>query len=418
MKQQTDHIDEMTSAPSTWLSKPQRYLHTPGLIALLLVSGLITPLSTDMYTPAVPSMPVYFSTTAAMINATLLVYFVFFALAMLFFGPVSDRYGRKPLYVMGIATYTLGSLFCAVAPTVYLLIAARIVQGIGAGAVSSVSTALVKDCFKQKYREKILIIIQLLFVVGPVIAPLVGAILLQFGTWRLTFVTLTVIGAICTVGTLFFEESLPVEERLKVSVFQSLKRLGVVAGNKGFLLLLLISSLFNLPFMAYVAVASYIYIDFFNLTQLQYSYFFAAVAGLSVFGPLIYLSLSRLVKLRTITSLLLGAGLLSGFLLFFAGHLSPFVFCFAFLLIALAQAAIRPFATNLLLVQQEGDTGSASSLINFMGTAMGCLGMFLTLFPWPNYIFALGVITTIGLVSAIGIWIYLRRSGIRIKGML
>lgn len=418
MPQQNAHIDEMTEAPTTWLLRPQKYLHTPGLIILLLVSALITPLSTDMYTPAIPSMPTYFSTTTAMINATLLVYFAFFALSMLFFGPISDCYGRKPFYVMGIVTYTLGSLCCALAPTVYVLLIARIIQGLGAGAVSAVSMALVKDCFKSRYREKILIIMQVLFVVGPVIAPLAGAILLQFGSWRLTFVTLTIIGTVCTVGTLLFQESLPREERLKMNAFQSLKRLNIVAKNKGFLLFLLITSLFNVPFMAYIAIASYIYIDFFGLTQLQYSYFFAAVAGLSVLGPFIYLSLSRFTSLRNVTNLLLGVGLLSGFLLFFAGHLSPFLFCLAFLLIALAQAAIRPYATNLLLSQQEGDTGSASSLINFMGTALGCLGMFLTLFPWPNYIFALGVITVIGIASAIALWVYLIRSGIKIKGLL
>lgn len=96
-----------------WLVVPQRRLRTGGLMALLAVSSFMTPLSLDMYTPAVPYMAGYFSTTPDMVNLTLSGFFVCFTLGMLVFGPVSDRFGRRPAFVASYMLYAVGSLVCA-----------------------------------------------------------------------------------------------------------------------------------------------------------------------------------------------------------------------------------------------------------------------------------------------------------------
>ncbi|MFR5000406.1 MAG: MFS transporter, partial [Slackia sp.] len=154
----------MAPSIATWLVKPQPRLGAGGLLVLLVAASLITPLSLDMYTPAVPGMAAYFDTGVSLVNLTLVGYYAFFALGMLVFGPLSDKHGRRPVLLAGVGLYSLSSAACALSPTIEFLIAARIAQALGAGAISAVCTAAVKDSFQAYYREKILSVIQVLFV--------------------------------------------------------------------------------------------------------------------------------------------------------------------------------------------------------------------------------------------------------------
>lgn len=103
--------------------------------------------------------------------------------------------------------------FAAASAHVYMMIAARIVQGIGAGAITAVSMALIKDCFQGKQRETILAIVQSVAGLAPMIAPVLGAVLLQFTDWRGSFVVLTAVGAVCLLLAFLYQETLSDEER-------------------------------------------------------------------------------------------------------------------------------------------------------------------------------------------------------------
>ena len=401
----------------SWLARPQRRLGPFGLVVLLVVGALVTPLSLDMYTPAVPHMTEFFGTSEAMVNLTLVGYFLFFAMGLLIFGPVSDRYGRKPVLVAGILAYALASAACALSTSIGMLIAMRVLQALGAGAVSAVSTAVVKDAVVPERHEALLSLVQVMFVVGPVLAPVVGALVLQVADWRMTFWVLAGIGAVCSALALLFDETLPADERYEGSVTGSLKQLGVVARNKGFSAFLGIVGLYNLPFMAYIAVGSYVYITFFGLSELEYSLYFAVAALLTVFGPFAWLAASRFVSARRFTGILLGVGLASGLAMLAVGELSPTLFCLTFLAFALAEAAVRPYSTNILLSQQEGDTGATSSLINFAHTAIGCVGMLVAVLPWPNFVTGIGIIIVASMGVGILGWIALQRSRVPLTGI-
>lgn len=382
------------------------------MVVLLAATGIICPLSLDMYTPAVPSMPEQFGTSAAMVNLTITGFYLFFTLGMLIFGPVSDKRGRKPVLVGGVAAFAVGSALCAVAWTIETLIAFRAIEALGAGAVCAVSTAIVKDCFKPEKRTTLLSILQILMVIGPVAAPLLGGFILRFSTWHATFVVLAVIGVACLVASLTFRETLPADQRVSGGALESVSRMGAIAKNCGFMAFLTVVALFSVGFMAYVAVASYIYVNDFGCTTQQYTYFFAATAGLSVLGPMLYLRLEKSGMIpRNFTHGVLGVSLVVAAAIMSLGGISVWAF-FAFMAVfAFCEAAVRPYATNILLAQNDSDAGSASALINFEANIAGVLGMLLiSLWPMEGYIQGLGVLMVGSMVIAVLLWMYLLTS--------
>ena len=402
---------------NSWLIAPQPRLGIFGLLTLLVVASLITPLSLDMYTPAVPHMTDHFNTNASTVNLTLVGYYLFFSIGLLIFGPISDKHGRRPILIGGMAVYTVGSALCAMATSIWALIAFRVVEALGAGAVSSVSTAVVKDAFCAERREAVLSVVQVMFVIGPVLAPVVGAFIVRIANWRVTFWVLAVVGVVCLVLTVLFKETLPKDARYQGSVLGSLCNLVVVAKNKGFTSFLLIIGMFSLPFMAYIAVASYVYIDFFGLDEMGYSVYFAIAALLTVVGPFIWLVAQKFMNARRFTSIILTIAGLSGVAMLCVGQISPTLFCVTFLLFAVMQACARPYSTNILLSQQDDDTGAASSLINFLHTAIGSLGMVIAVLPWANYVEGVGVIIVASMIIAGLGWFALLRSNAPLKGV-
>ena len=151
------------------------------------------PLSTDLYLPALPTMTIYFHVPEYQINLTLILFFIFFSLATLIWGPLSDKYGRRPILLIGLTGYTIASILCADSSSVYQLILFRVMQAIGGGAASAVAMAIVKDVYQGRKRESILALVQSMIVISPALAPVVGALLLNFTSWRGVFVTQAII---------------------------------------------------------------------------------------------------------------------------------------------------------------------------------------------------------------------------------
>lgn len=395
-----------------WLIKPQPRLGATGLLVLLVAASLITPLSLDMYTPAVPGMAAYFDTDVSLVNMTLVGYYAFFALGMLVFGPLSDKHGRRPVLLAGVGLYSAASVACALSPTIEALIAARIVQALGAGAISAVCTAAVKDSFQTYYREKILSVIQVLFVVGPATAPVIGAGVVAVADWRMTFWILAAVGVACLVMTALFEETLDEKERSGGNFGHTMAQLVVVGKNPGFMAFLLLTSLFEVPFMGYIAVGSYVYVDFFGTGEVGYSLFFAVAAIIMAAGPLIWLVASKRVSVIRFTTFMLAFSIVMGVAMLLVGQSSPYAFCACFVAFAMAESCTRPYSMNILLEQQARDAGSASALMNCIRTAIGSLGMVLAALPWPNYVVGIGVLIVAFMAIALSAWIALLHSRI------
>lgn len=133
----------------------QKYLGEKGLIALITFLSAFVPLSTDLYLPALPGMAKYFNVSADLTNLTLILFFAFFAAGTLLWGPLSDKYGRKPILFIGLSIYSAASMGCVCSWNIHSLIAFRIFQAIGGSGAVAVAMAMIKDVYDSRSREPI-----------------------------------------------------------------------------------------------------------------------------------------------------------------------------------------------------------------------------------------------------------------------
>jgi len=386
---------------------PRQQLGEGGLLALLALLSAFIPLSTDMYLPALPTMVEALHSQKELVNLTLVLFFLFYSLGTLLWGPLSDKYGRKPTLLCGLALYIVASIYCACAGNVYQLIIARVLQAIAGGASPAIATALVKDLFHGRKRERGLVLIQSMVMIAPIIAPLIGSLLLKFISWHGIFYTLAGFGVVALLWSLALRET--VVERFDGSIFQTLGQLGAVLKNPGFTVLLIIFSLIISPLYTYLAASSYIYEKEFGLSELQYSYYFVCNAMSAVLAPFIYLFLTRHVKSYAIISGCFVMMIVSGALICTLGHLQPWVLALCIIPGTVTMGVIRPPSTHLLLEQQQFATGSASALIICAMSIVGSLGMLMMSWNWRSMIIPLGLVhVTAGVVSG-ALWLLLSR---------
>ena len=386
----------------------QKYLSITAMIAYLAYIGMFIPLSTDLYLPALPEMGSYFSASEFLVGLTLTIFFFVFAVSMVLFGPLSDKFGRRPILIFGAAIYTAASFACAEASNIYLLLAGRFFQAVGSGAVITVATALIKDCFRGAVMRKILAITQALGVIAPMVAPLVGGILLTFTDWRGSFYLLTFLGTINLFVAFLFCETLPEHKRYRGGIFASLTLLIGVLKKKSFMAKLVMFSILSAPYMAYLSASSFIYVEFFGLTAQEYSYFFAVNSAASIAGPFLYLKLKNSMTNVGLLRLCFFAAMASGLLVLSVGQARAVMFLLAFLPFTVIGSVVRPFAMEILLMEAKENVGTNASMINFVHTLFGSLGMTLGTLPWSNFVDGLGIIMTTSTFLSVVLWILIR----------
>jgi DHA1 family bicyclomycin/chloramphenicol resistance-like MFS transporter len=169
----------------------------PDTFALTALLGLLTalgPLSTDMYLPSLPMMTVQLGSTPAEAQLTLSAFLVGFASTQVFYGPLSDRYGRRPVLLTGLAIFVVASAACAIAETMPMLIAARFVQALGASGPIVLARAVARDLYSGRRAGQELALMATVMGIVPMLAPTVGGVLeISFG-WRSVFAVIVAVG--------------------------------------------------------------------------------------------------------------------------------------------------------------------------------------------------------------------------------
>lgn len=310
---------------------------------------------------------------------------------------------EKKILIIGMIIYCVGSLLCANANNIPLLICFRVIQAIGSGSAVSVATAMMKDVYTGKKLVSMLAIVQSIAMTSPVVSPVIGAFILTFTSWKGIFWILTIVSFISIIGSLLLQETL--KNYNTGSLLKVLDNIRVVAKNPGFAVLLFTFAITTLPLMAYITTSSYIYIDGFKLSDQVYSYFYACTAIFLIIGPMAYVRLAKHFTSKKIILFDFVVMILSGIALILIGPSSPIAFALCLIPAMACGNMLRPPSTHLILAQQDTNIGSASSLISFGNTIMGCIGMIIITFNVGNKIVAIGFLYTLIALIALTFWI-------------
>ncbi len=264
-------------------SPPERSLTPPrGLVLVLGGITAIAPLSIDAYLPSLPRIEAELGAARGQAELTLSAYFLGLAAAQLFWGPVTDRRGRRRPLAAGLALYVLGSLACAVAPTLPLLIAARFVQAVGGAAGIVVTRAVVRDVWSGRDAANVLSQIVLVMGAAPVFAPLLGGLALQVTSWRAIFLGLAVAGVLAALAALRLPETR--RERTKEKFAVGIRG---ALGDRAFLTFTFAGGFAQAGMFAYIAGSPFVFIEWLELSPPTYAVLFGAnAAGYVIFSQL------------------------------------------------------------------------------------------------------------------------------------
>lgn len=370
------------------------YLGNSYLIWYLTFLSSFAPLSTDMYLPALPVMAQMLNTSDELVSYSMTSFFFIYAFSTLFWGPLSDRYGRKPVLIIGSIIYFFSCAVIAVTSSIWVLLTMRGVQAIGCAAASSTSLAIVKDILRGSLMEKLVSFMQAAHILAPMCAPVIGGAMLYFMSWRGIFWAQALCGVISFAGALALRET--ARTRGQVSLLATFARIRQVLANIHFVKPLVIFSMLCMPFMSYLAVSAFVFQNYFSLSAQAFSLFFALNAAFSLLGPILHLYwLSRLPRGKVIAVEILMISL-SGVLMWIFGALSPWVFALLMAPITFFGSALRPPSTVIMMEANKGDNGVVASLIQCGALLFASVAMFLAPLPfWPTPITAIAAITAV-----------------------
>ena len=273
----------MHPAPHRFL-KPETALFTVVLAAMVGMPAL----AVDMSLPALSVITNSLGAEPALGGLTISTLLVGFGFTQLAFGPLSDRYGRRPVLLIGLALFWIAGALCGLSLNLPMLLAARLLQGIGAAAGTVLAFAIVRDCFEGAAARTRLAYVSAVMNLGPVIAPVIGAFVLELAGWRGIFGVLTVIGLV-----LWGVVALAVPETIRARNPRAMQLGGLlasyaraIANRRAFAHMLLGALLFG-DLFSFISGSPLVYINHFGLSSRQFAMIFAVTSAGLMTGSLV-----------------------------------------------------------------------------------------------------------------------------------
>lgn len=358
-----------------WVSSGHRPMGFPEFVVVIASIMALNPLAMDMMLPALPNIASAFHLTDANRPQMVLSTFIIgFGIGQFVMGPLSDRFGRRPVLLGGMIVYGIASLLAIAAPSLETLLLARALQGLGTSATRVIATSIVRDCYAGRRMASVMSLAMMVFIAVPVLAPSFGQAVLLLTQWRGIFIVLMLYGVVALIwSALRMPETLPVERRRSLAVGEVYDAFRQTVTNRQTLGYALVAGGVLGSLFAFVFTSQQVFTEIFKLGHWFPVAFAACAIGTAIAGFINSRFVDRL-GMRVIShGALLGYVAISGIMLVAAKfQMLP-------LPLFLALSALMMFSFGLMIsnftalaMEPQGRiAGTASSLYGSITTLLG-----------------------------------------------
>jgi DHA1 family bicyclomycin/chloramphenicol resistance-like MFS transporter len=354
---------------------------TPVLLVLLALLSAFTPLSIDMYLPALPTIVADLRSSPGDIQLTLSAFMLAFGFGQIFYGPAGDRFGRRPVILSGIAVYIVATIGCAFADAGGHLIVLRFLQGLAACGSVVLARTLVRDLAERDQAARAMSLIMACSSAAPMLAPLIGSQVLALAGWRAIFWVLAGIGVVgLAFSALRLPETLRPEYRQPLHLGSIVGRFGELVKHRAFMGYALTSTFQFAALMSYLSGTPFAFIQGYGLSPRAFGFVFASAIVLFTtcnllnarFAPVF--GSSRILRSAVFVPLVFGP---AGFVLALVERKTGAIGMWPFLAFIVPHVAMMalvvPNSTALALQRYPHIAGTASSLMGVMQYGIGAL---------------------------------------------
>lgn len=349
------------------MTPPQSRLRYIELLVLMGILQAIAPLSIDMYLPAMPSLEQFFHASTAAVQVTLVTFLIGYALGQSLYGPLTDRFGRKPPLYVSLVFFMASCAGCALAPTIGALSVFRVFQALGACGGAVISRAMVRDIFPSDELRKVFSMLILVLGVSPLIAPLLGGYLLLWFGWTAIFWMQGTLGALCLLGVHFrMQESLAKEHQRPLHITHIAASYRELIRDRTFLGASLVCGFSSAGMFAYIASAPFVLIDLYKVPAQLFGWLFGVIALGLITCSQINGRMSRRVPLWKVLRIANSVQLVAGLALLytaatgFGGATGVFVPVFVYMC---AAGFVFPNGNTIAMMRHGKMAGMASALL-------------------------------------------------------
>ena len=378
---------------------------------LVMAAALVAlgPMSFDFYLPSFPAISADLGVPVSSVQLTLSAALLGMGLGQLVYGPLMDRFGRRPPVVAGLAVYVLASLGCALSHSIGTLLVLRVVQALGGCAGVVASRAMTRDLYSGRDLAKAMSVIFLIFGIAPVLSPILGTLVLGWTSWRGLFIVLVVYGLLCIVAVVTFPETHAPDHRTDHGVREAIRAYGPLLRNRVVMVSGFIQALTGAALFSFISLSPGVFLEYDGLTSAQFLAIFGGVSlALFAVSQVNVRLLDRweprqIMATAVIVQLCAAAGLLVSAV----AQLSVWVFV-AFLALAVAGVGLlMPNSTATALEPFPRAAGSAAAIVGALGMIGGALwAAILSGLPvTPPVAMALGIAVAAAISVALTQWL-------------